>query len=143
MARIRKSVEINAPVHRCFELWSDLDSFPGFMERVQDVEVTGDRTSHWKVEGPFGRFFEWDAEITAREEDRLIAWEAHGDVDSSGVVRFRPLAPDRTELEVDFEFRPTGGRLGELAARILQDPEEDVERDLQRFKEMAEGRAGR
>ena len=39
MARIRKSIEVNAPVHRCFELWSDLDSFPGFMERVQDGTI--------------------------------------------------------------------------------------------------------
>lgn len=140
MARIRKSIEVDAPVDRVFQLWTDFDSFPGFMEHVQDVEVTGDRSTHWKVEGPFGRFVEWDAEITARNENRCIAWRATGDVGISGVVRFEPEGANRTRVEVEMEYHPPGGKLGELAAKVFENPEKDVEEDLRRFKDLAEGR---
>jgi uncharacterized membrane protein len=34
------------------------------------------------------------------------------------------------------------GALGEAASRMLQDPEKMLEEDLQRFKDIAEGRVG-
>lgn len=142
MARIRKSIDVEAPVHRAFRLWSDFESFPGFMEHVQEVRRTGDRTTHWKVEAPLGRFVEWDAETTALDENRHIAWRSTGDVGTSGVVRFQPYGPARTRVDVEMEYRPPAGRIGETAARIFENPAKDVEQDLRRFKDLAEGRAG-
>lgn len=141
MARVRKSIEVDAPVDRVFRLWSEYDNFPGFMEHVQDVERTGDRTTHWKVEAPLGRFVEWDAETTAFERDRRIAWRATGDVGVSGEVRFEPLGGGRTRVDVDMEYHVPGGALGGLAARVFENPEKDVEDDLRRFKDLAEGRS--
>lgn len=143
MAKIRKSVEVAAPVHRAFQLWSNVENFPGFMENVQSVERTGARTTHWKVEGPLGRFVEWDAETTAVEENRRIAWQSTGPVGTSGDVSFAPLASDRTRVDVELEYHTPGGAAGELLAKIFEQPGRKVEADLERFKDLAEGRAGR
>lgn len=140
MARVRKSIEVNAPIEKVFDLWSNFENFPGFMENIQEVERTGDRTTHWKVEAPLGRFVEWDAETVDWEENRRIGWRATGDVGTSGTVRFEARGPGRTVVDVDLEYHPPVGKLGELAARIFQNPERDVEEDLRRFKDMAEGR---
>ncbi|HUH11789.1 MAG TPA: SRPBCC family protein [Longimicrobiales bacterium] len=143
MAKVRKSVEVEAPVHRVYRLWTDFESFPGFMEHVQEVRRTGEKTTHWKVEAPLGRFVEWDAETTALEENQRVAWRATGGVGSSGEVRFVPRGGDRTEVEVDMEYHPPAGKLGEAVARVFENPARTVEEDLRRFKDLAEGRAGR
>ncbi|MFL6136104.1 MAG: hypothetical protein ACJ72A_25080, partial [Nocardioidaceae bacterium] len=44
--------------------WSSLDRFPSFMAHVDDIQMTGPLTSHWKVSAPFDREVEWDAETT-------------------------------------------------------------------------------
>lgn len=143
MGRVRKSIEVDAPVHRVYRLWTDFESFPGFMENVQEVRRTGDGTTHWKVEAPLGRYVEWDAETTAMEENKRVAWRATGTVGNSGEVRFVPRGSDRTEVEVDMEYHPPAGKLGEAAARVFENPSKTVEEDLRRFKDLAEGRAGR
>lgn len=142
MGRIRKSIEVEAPVHRVYRLWSDFESFPGFMAHVQEVRRTGARTTRWKVEAPLGRFVEWDAETTALEENRRIAWRATGTVGNSGEVRFLPRGGNRTEVEVELEYHPPAGKFGEAAARVFENPERTVSEDLRRFKDLAEGRAG-
>jgi uncharacterized membrane protein len=37
---------------------------------------------------------------------------------------------------------PPGGAIGEVASKTLQNPYEMLEEDLQRFKDLAEGRVG-
>lgn len=142
MPKVKKSIDVDAPVHRVYELWSDFESFPGFMEHVQEVRRTGDRTTHWKVTAPMGRHVEWDAETTAMDENRRVAWRASGDVGTSGNVRFQPHGSDRTTVEVDMEYHAPGGKAGDMAAKIFENPAKDVEEDLRRFKDLAEGRAG-
>lgn len=140
MAKINQSVEVDAPVHRVFKLWSDMESFPGFMEHVQEVQRTGPRSTHWVVEAPMGRKVEWDAQTTEMDENRKIAWRATGDVGTSGEVSFTPEGSDRTRVDVDMEYHTPGGPVGELFAKVFENPSKDVEQDLQRFKALAEGR---
>lgn len=140
MGKVQKSIEVEAPIERVFQLWSDFENFPGFMENVQAIERTGERTTRWKVEAPLGRFVEWDAETTAVDRNRRIAWRATGDVGNSGEVRFQPRGAGRTLVEVDMEYHAPAGPLGELAARVFDNPAKDVEEDLERFKDLAEGR---
>ncbi|HET9982818.1 MAG TPA: SRPBCC family protein [Longimicrobiales bacterium] len=139
MAKIQKAVDVEAPVHRVFRLWSDVENFPGFMEHVQAVQRTGDRTTHWVVEAPLGRTVEWDARTTVLDENRRIAWQATGSVGTSGEVRFTADGSGRTHVEVDMEYHTPGGPVGELLAKVFENPSKGVEEDLRRFKELAEG----
>ncbi|MDQ6760520.1 MAG: cyclase, partial [Acidobacteriota bacterium] len=61
---VKKTLIINRPPDEVYRFWRDLAKLPTFMSNLESVQVTGERTSHWKAKGPAGRSFEWDAEIT-------------------------------------------------------------------------------
>ena len=52
--------------------------------------------SHWTIEGPMGKNFEYDAETTADEDGKIISWRTVGStaVQHAGTARFRD-APRR------------------------------------------------
>ena len=59
---------------------------------------------------------------------------------NSGVVRF----DDRdgaTDVEVALEYEPPAGAAGELAARLFENPDEQVEEALRRFQQVVEREA--
>ena len=66
-----------------------------------------------------------------------IAWtsEEGSRVPNSGVVRFDPR-DGRTDVEVAFEYDPPAGKAGEVAAKLFEDPEQQVEDALARFNEI-------
>ena len=50
---------------------------------------------------------------------------------------------DNTLVHVIMQWSDVpGGAVGEAASRVLQNPEHMLEEDLQRFKDIAEGRVG-
>jgi uncharacterized membrane protein len=62
-------------------------------------------------------------------------------VETYGSVTFSQVAPDVTRLNVIMEYKPPAGVAGETVARIFSDPDQQVEEDLRRFKELVERRA--
>ena len=125
-----------------YEFWRRLDHLPTFMAHVDDVQVTGVRSSHWQVSAPFGRQVEWDAEITEDEPGVLLAWRSVGnaDVENEGEVRFVPAPRDQgTELHVRISYQMPAGKLGELVARYFgEDPHQQLDDDLRRLKQVIE-----
>jgi hypothetical protein len=63
---LKGTTTVAKPPEEVHGFWSSVDRFPSFMAQVDDVRVTGPRTSHWKVSAPFDREVEWDAETTER-----------------------------------------------------------------------------
>jgi uncharacterized membrane protein len=139
MAAIAKYVTVDAPVEKVYEYWRDFTNFPHFMPHVQEVSpAAGDDTlTHWKVDGPLGVDAEWDARITEDVPNEKIAWASveGSRVDNSGVVRFEDRG-GRTNVEVALEYDPPGGAAGEIAARMFENPEGQVEDALARFEEI-------
>jgi uncharacterized membrane protein len=105
MARHTKSVEIDAPVHAVFEQWRSYEHFERFLPQLADVRKTGERTSHWTLKVA-GMTVEWDAEVTALEEDRRIAWRSFRGLETSGEARFRDLGGNRTCVDLTLEYTP-------------------------------------
>ncbi|TCJ19832.1 hypothetical protein E0L93_02430 [Rubrobacter taiwanensis] len=62
--RVEGSVEIEAPVEKVYDYWKNLENLPQFMSNVEEVRVTGENTTHWRVKGPFGKTVEWEARTT-------------------------------------------------------------------------------
>ncbi|MFC8782633.1 SRPBCC family protein [Streptomyces nigra] len=125
-----------------YALWKDLERLPDFMAHLDEVRVTGQRTSHWKARAPFGRTVEWDAETTHDVPGQLIAWRSveGADIGNSGEVRFVPAPGGRgTEIRVSLRYDLPGGPLGKAAARYFgEEPHQQLDDDLRRFKQIAE-----
>ena len=84
----------------------------------------------------------WDAEIHNEIPDRLIAWRSlpGADVANAGSVHFTPVrGGGRTEVRVVLSYEPPGGRLGAAVAKLFgREPDQQVDEDLRRFKQVME-----
>ena len=145
MQRAERSIRVNAPAKKVYEYWRNFENFPNFMEHVEEVRTKSgnDKLSHWKISGPLGTTVEFDAEMTRDEPGKEIGWNSRGgEMETSGVVTFQEIA-GVTEVHVLMQWYDTpGGAIGEAVSRMFQDPEKMLEEDLQRFKDIVEGRVG-
>lgn len=138
--RVQESIEVQAPIQDVYSYWSNFENFPRFMENIEEVRMTGEDTSHWKVKGPLGTSVEFDAKTTEMDPSRGIGWNSvGGEVQTSGEVRFEETAPGRTRIDVTMNYsNPPGGKAGEVVANVLSDPEKSMKEDLQNFAEIVE-----
>lgn len=139
MASVVKSMTVNAPISQVFTFWKNFENFPRFMKYVESIQVIGPDLTHWKIAGPLGMEVEYDAKTTYIEENKKIAWQSTGgQIETHGAVTFEESGPDQTKVTVGLEYSPTGGVLGEAVAKLFSDPEDQLEEDLNRFKQVAE-----
>ncbi len=47
--RVHESIEVQAPVEDVFQYWSNFENFSNFMQNVEEVRMTDQDTSHWRV----------------------------------------------------------------------------------------------
>jgi uncharacterized membrane protein len=137
--RVHESIEVQAPLEDVFTYWSNLENLPQIMRNIEEVRVAGD-TSHWKVNAPLGRTIEYDARTTEMSPERGIGWQSiEGEVDTSGQVRFEEVATGRTRIDVTMNYAdPPGGKVGELAAEVISNPEREMREDLENFAKRIE-----
>jgi uncharacterized membrane protein len=139
---VRKSITVNRPADEVYAFWRNFENLPRFMLHLESVHVTSDGRSHWKAKAPAGTSVEWDAEITEDRPNELIAWRsvAGADVPNAGVVRFVRAAGGRgTEVHVDLRYEPPAGKVGQLVAKLFgEEPSQQVDGDLRRFKQVLE-----
>ena len=140
--RVRKSITVNRPADEVYGFWRNFENLPRFMKHLESVQMTGDRRSHWKANAPAGKTVEWDAETTEDRPNELIAWRSveGADVPNAGVVRFVDAPGGRgTEIHVDLRYDPPAGKLGALFAKLFgEEPSQQVDGDLRRFKQVLE-----
>ena len=138
--RVHGTTEVEAPVEDVFRYWSNFDNFPNFMSNIEEVRMTAQDTSHWRVKGPLGTSVEFDAKTTEMDPNRGIGWNTvEGGVMTSGEVLFEETAPGRTRVNVTMNYSdPPGGAIGETVANILSNPERNLEEDLQNFAGIVE-----
>ncbi len=145
MQRVERTIRVKAPASQVYQFWRNFENFPRFMEHVEDVQISDaeGRLSHWKIHGPLGKSVEYDAELTEDHPNKAIGWNSReGDMGTTGTVTFTEIGGD-TEVHVIMQWAsPPGGPVGEAASRVLQNPDKMIEEDLQRFKDIAEGRVG-
>jgi len=141
---VRQSVYVQRPRAELFALWRDFSKLPQFMDHLERVDVLSATHSHWVVAGPAGSTVEWDAEIVDEREGEWIAWHtvAPAQVPNNGTVMFCEMSDGGTDVFVTLEAQPPAGKFGDLVARMFgRAPNRQVRKALERFKEMAEGRA--
>ena len=137
MSRIEKSIEVDVPVTTAYNQWTQFESFPEFMEGVEQVTQTDDAHLHWRA-NVGGATREWNAEIVDQDPDRMISWRSTDGPPNAGTVTFEPIGEDRCRVMLMMDYEPEGfkEKIGEALGFVSH----RVEGDLERFKEFVERR---
>jgi uncharacterized membrane protein/CBS domain-containing protein len=138
---VHKSIKINAPREKVFEILKHPQYFPYFMSHVQKVEPVSDKHLQWTVEGIGGYPVSWETEVTEVVPNELIRWKNVSDSPNgqSGFLRLEPIDDKTTGLQIEMNYEPYGGKFGHLIAGIFnRDPKSELDDDLMRMKTYIE-----
>jgi uncharacterized membrane protein len=137
MERIEKAIEVDVPVRTAYNQWTQFESFPLFMEGVQQVDQLDDRRLRW-VATVAGRRKEWEAEILEQAPDEVVSWRSVTGALNNGSVEFTPLDVDRCKVTLILTYEPEGAleRAGDALGLVAM----RVGEDLERFKSFIEER---
>jgi uncharacterized membrane protein len=139
MPKIEDSIEVQVPVQKAYNQWTQFEKFPKFMEGIQSVQQLDDTHVHWVAEIR-GESRQWTSEITEQQPDERIAWKTiDGEVKNDGVVTFEQVGDGltRVNLEMDIEGEST---MENVAGDLLGIVKAQVHGDLERFKQLIESR---
>jgi uncharacterized membrane protein len=135
MSTVEKSIDVNQPLRKVYNQWTQFEDFPAFMEGVDEVEQLDEKRLRWHTSiAGVDRTFE--TEIIEQEPDRRISWRTEDGEDHTGAVTFEDRSGDATRVSVVMSYRPENWveKVGD-AFNII---DKRVEGDLDRFKELIE-----
>ncbi|UGT60341.1 SRPBCC family protein [Nocardia asteroides] len=139
MSTITESVDVEVPVRTAYNQWTQFESFPQFMDGVEEIRQLDATHTRWLVKvGPVTR--EFDATITEQHPDERVAWTSDTGPRHAGVVTFHRLDDTRTRVTAQMDIDPEGfaenlaDKLGVLDTRVAG--------DLRRFKQFIENQPG-
>ncbi|WP_447980043.1 SRPBCC family protein [Candidatus Nitrospira bockiana] len=137
-----RTMTINRPADELYRFWRRFDTLPQVMTHLESVHVLDEKRSHWVARAPGGGTVEWDAEIVNEKENALLAWQSceGSDVAHWGVIRFTQAPGGRgTEVTIELEYEPVGSTLGSALAKLFgEEPSQQIQEDLRRFKQLME-----
>jgi uncharacterized membrane protein len=138
----KASCIVNLAPEETYSFWRNFENLPRFMKHLESVEDLGDGRSHWTAKGPGGMAVEWDATIIADVPGEVITWRSleGSDVDHAGAVRFERAPGNRgTIVKVNIQYNPPAGVIGAAVAKLFgEEPEQQLDDDLRRFKQVLE-----
>lgn len=139
---VEKTLIVRAPVGAVFDMFSELENLPRFMDHVRRLEI--DRRdpmrSRWTVDGPAGVPITFEALSTHLDRPREIAWTTvpKQAIEHTGIVRFEEV-PEGTRVHLHMTYRPPGGLFTHGIAKLLGwDPKARIDDDLNRLKSLLE-----
>jgi uncharacterized membrane protein len=135
MTTIERSIDVNVPASTSYNVWTQFELFPQFMDGVEQVSQRGDRHLHWRA-NIWGQPEEWDAEITEQIPDKRIAWRSERGAMNAGVVTFHRLSDETSRVMLQMEYEPR--RFREKLGDVLGVMGRRIEHDLERFKAFVE-----
>jgi len=108
MEDVEKSITVNAPVARAYELWTHIEEFPKFIKVLREVRKIDEKTFYWKVDRD-GQEYEAVAEVTLQIPERRMAWRTISGVENSGVVCFEPAGENKTKVSFKMKYVSDAG----------------------------------
>jgi uncharacterized membrane protein len=139
MSTVEQSIEVDVPVRVAYDQWTQFESFPSFMDGIEEVRQLDDTHLHWRA-NVSGREVEWDAVITEQLPDERIAWKATDGKPNAGVVTFHRLSDESSRIMVQIEHESDG--VMEKVGSALGADSHQVKNSLERFKELVERQRG-
>ena len=134
---IEQSIDLDVPVRTAYDQWTQFEEFPQFMDGVEEVRQTDDTHLHWIAEVA-GQREEWDAEICRSSPTSGSRGRRRPARATRASSRSNPLSDGHTRIM----FQPQLGARGHEGEgrRHARPRRRRREGDLERFKEMIEGR---
>jgi uncharacterized membrane protein len=139
MSTITETVDVDVPVTTAYNQWTQFESFPQFMEGVEQIRQLDDTHLHW-VTKVGGATREFDATITEQHPDERVAWRSDSGPNHAGVITFHRLNDSTTRVTAQMDLDPEG--FAENVADKLGVLDRRVKNDMRRFKEFIEHRGG-
>jgi uncharacterized membrane protein len=137
MGTITESIDVGVDVTTAYDQWTQFESFPHFMEGVDEVRQIDDTHLHWVTSvGPVTR--EFDATVTEQHPDERVAWKSDSGPEHAGVVTFHRLDDQTSKVTVQMDIDPEG--FVENVADKAGILDQRVKGDLKRFKDFIESR---
>src|ERR1051325_11960420 len=139
MSTITESVDVKATVTAAYNQWTQFESFPRFMDGVEEIRQIHDTHTHWKI-SVAGVTKEFDATITEQHPDERVAWASDSGPTHAGVITFHRIDETTTRVTAQMDIDPDG--FIENVADKLGILDRKVKGDMQRFKDFIEHRDG-
>ncbi|MBB4684014.1 SRPBCC family protein [Amycolatopsis jiangsuensis] len=139
MSTITESVDVDVTVSTAYDQWTQFESFPEFMEGVDEIRQVDPTHTHWTI-SVGGVTREFDATITEQHPDERVAWASDSGPTHAGVITFHRINDETTRVTAQMDLDPDG--FAEKAADKLGILNRRVKGDLDRFKTFIERRGG-
>jgi uncharacterized membrane protein len=143
MAQIHKSVIIDAPAERVFDLIDDpsaISSYTPNVERVEDVQQSEQRIGDTfrVIYKAVGVTFEEEFTVTEYERPTRLASRFENGMKGTFAYQVTPQG-EQTTLTVDVQYALPGGALGKAADALLLERtnEKTIEKQLENLRQMA------
>ncbi|MBZ4014962.1 SRPBCC family protein [Streptomyces purpurogeneiscleroticus] len=101
-------LDVGVPLRTAYDHWTQYDKFSSFTKGVQNVSMSDEAASDWKVKvGPSARSFK--ATVLEQIPDDRIVWTSEGAKGTTrGAVSFHELGPTLTRIVLVLEYYPAG-----------------------------------
>ena len=147
MSTVSAKIAINAPIERVWETVMDPKRLGDWVtihksvSNVSDLPLragsTMDQTMHVR-----GLTFRVHWTLMAIDSPHHAEWEGGGPARSTAIIRYELVSDDdgRTTFQYTNEFHPPGGRIGNVAGRMIvgATSEREAARSLERLKALVE-----
>lgn len=139
LSTITESVDVQVSVSTAYNQWTQFETFPSFMEGVEEIRQVDDTHTHWVTKiGGVAR--EFDATITEQHPDERVAWRSDNGPTHAGVITFHRLDDNTTRVTAQMDIDPDG--FVEQVADKLGILDRRVKGDMQRFRDFIEQHGG-
>ena len=144
MAKLEKSIEINAKPQNVFKYVKDFEKMTEWNSGFKSVNVTSAKkegvgvTAHMVTELS-GREMEFDMQTTAWVENKNIAWKSEEPMKSVGGYNLEPSGAG-TKLVMKMDYELPYSVLGKLLDKIKvsKELEKDIAESLEKLKKILE-----
>jgi len=137
MSTVEQSIDIGVPVRVAYDQWTQFESFPQFMDGIEEVRQLDDRHLHWRA-SIGGHDVEWNAVITEQIPEERVAWRSTDGTPNAGVVTFHRLGDESSRVMVQIEHETEG--VMERVGSALGADTRTVKNSLEQFKDLVEKR---
>ena len=137
MSNITEAVDVNVPIAKAYNQWTQFETFPQFMQGVDRIEQLDATHTRWTVSA-VGVSRTFDATITEQHPEERVAWKSDDGPNHAGVVTFHRLDDTTTRVTAQMDIDPEGFIENVADKTGLLD--QRVKGDMRRFKEFIEGR---